>query len=103
MKHLVGKELTKKVPFMGEEVEVRQLTINSVLKVQGMVEKAAKAKDQNKAQMDLMKSVLRLAVVGADEISDLEFDSFPITELTQLSEQILAVSGLGDGAAEVGN
>ena len=88
---------------MGEEVEVKQLTINSVLKVQEMVNKAAKAKDQEKAQMDLMKSVLRLAVVGADEISDIEFNTFPIGELTALSEQILNVSGLGAGAEAVGN
>jgi len=103
MKHLVGKELTKKVPFMGEEVEVRHLTINSVMKVQELVEKAAKVKDVSKGQMDLMKHILRLAVVGAEELTDKEFDGFPIAELTSLSEAILAVSGLGDGAEAVGN
>jgi hypothetical protein len=27
MKHLINKELTEKVPFMGDEVEVRKLTV----------------------------------------------------------------------------
>ena len=89
---------------MEDEVEVRQLTINTVLKVQDMVNKSAKAKDQEKAQMDLMRSVIRLAVVGAEEISDIEFDTFPLGEITKLSEQILNVSGLGVAGAEaVGN
>ena len=103
MKHLVGKKLTKKVPFMGEEVEVKMLTIDSVIEVQKLVAKASKAKDVEAGQIDLMRQVLRLAVVGAEEMTDEEFNGFPIAELTSLSEAVLAVSGIGEGATAVGN
>jgi hypothetical protein len=33
MKHLVGKRITKKVPFMGDEVEIIKLSVGQVLEV----------------------------------------------------------------------
>jgi len=97
MKHLVGKVITKKVPFMGDEVEVRKMSVAEVMKVQDMVKKSSKSKAED-AQLGLLRDVIRLAVVGADEISDKDFDTFPIGELSDLSNEILAFSGLGDTA-----
>jgi len=37
-----------------------------------------------------------MAVTGANEISDEEFNSFPVGELTSLSESIMNIAGLGD-------
>jgi hypothetical protein len=98
MKHLVGKVITKKVPFMGDEVEVRKMSVSEVMKIQDMVKLAAKSKADD-SQLGLLRDVIRLAVVGADEISDEDFNTFPIGELSELSNEILSFSGLGDSTA----
>jgi hypothetical protein len=98
MKHLVGKVITKKVPFMGDEVEVRKMSVSEVMKIQDMVKLASKSKADD-SQLGLLRDVIRLAVVGADEISDEDFNTFPIGELSELSNEILSFSGLGDSTA----
>jgi len=94
MKHLVGKLVTEKVPFMGDEVEVKKLTVGEVMGLQKVIEKAAKSKDEQ-AQLKLLCDVIKIAVVGAEELTDEDFNTFPIQELTGLSEQIMRLSGLG--------
>ena len=94
MKHLVGKTVTEKVPFMGDEVEVKKLTVGEVMSLQKVIEKAAKSKDES-AQLKLLCDVIKIAVVGAETLTDEEFKGFPIQELTGLSEQIMRLSGLG--------
>ena len=44
MKHLINKELTEKVPFMGDEVEVRKLTVGTIMELQKVIKKADKSK-----------------------------------------------------------
>lgn len=98
MKHLVGKVITKKVPFMGDEVEVRKMSVSEVMKIQELVKKANKSKAED-SQLGLLRDVIRLAVLGADEITDEDFNTFPIGELSELSNEILSFSGLGDASA----
>jgi len=98
MKHLVNKLITEKVPFMGDEVEVKKLSVLEVLQMQKLVEKANKSKG-DEAQITLLTSVVRLAVIGAKEITDEEFKSFPIAELSDLSNNIMRLAGLGDTTA----
>lgn len=100
MKHLIGKVITKEVDFMQDKVEIRKLSVAEVMKVQVIVTKASKTKSET-AQLGLLRDVIRIAVVGAEEISDLEFDSFPIGELNDLTTSILVYSGLQ--GEEVGN
>jgi hypothetical protein len=94
MKHLVGKNILKTVDFMGESVEIKKLSVSEVLKVQDLVRKSEKSK-ANDAQIDLLKSVIKIAVVGADQLTDEDFNTFPLGELNVLSESIMAYSGLG--------
>ena len=89
MKHLVGKDITKKVPFMGEEVEVRSLTVGQAREIEAMTKKVNKLPEEKRDHLDLLRKVVRLAVVGADQLTDEELDSFPITELTNLSQAIM--------------
>ena len=98
MKHLVGKVITKDVEFMEDSVKVRKLTVSEVFKVQELVTKSQKSK-KDSAQIDLLKDVIRLAVVDADKLTDEDFNQFPIAELNKLSEEILKFSGLA-GEAE---
>jgi hypothetical protein len=104
MKKFVGKEITVDVPFMDETVPVRKLTVLQVMEIQKFVAKANKSKAED-SQIGLIRDVLRLSVIGAEKLTDEEFNGFPLGELSKLSEQVLAVSGLGESqeAKEVGN
>jgi len=100
MKHLVGKVITKKYSFMDDEVEVRKLSVSEVFKVQELVKKTNKKTDEA-SQLALLRDVIRLAVVGANELSDEDFDQFPLGELSNLSNNVLSFSGLS--GEEAGN
>lgn len=97
MKNLVGKVITQKTPFMGDEVEVRKLTVGQIIEMQDIINKAAKVKG-TEGQIKLLRDIIRISVVGADELTDEDFNTFPIQELNQLSEAILSISGLGGDA-----
>jgi len=97
MKHLVGKNMTKKIEFMGDEVEIRMLSVAQVYKLQELVKRTSKSKSEEDGLKSLF-DVVRLAVVDADTLTDDDMKTFPIAELNKLSEQILEVSGLGSKA-----
>ena len=99
MKHLVNKVITVKVPFMDDEVEVKKLSVGQILELQKVINKANKSKSED-SQIKLLHEILKVAVVGADTITDEEFNSFPMGELSALSEKILEISGL---ASDSGN
>jgi hypothetical protein len=94
MKHLVGKTITDKVPFMGDEVEVKKLTVGQVMELQKIINDAAESEDEQ-AQLRLLCDITKVAVVGAEELTDEDFNTFPISELAALSEHIMRLSGLG--------
>jgi len=96
MKHLVGKAITEKVPFMGDEVEVKKLTVAEILDLQKVIAKVGDSDDAKK-QIGLLRDIIKVAVLGADELSDADFDTFPIEELNKLSTKVMELSGLGGG------
>jgi len=100
MKHLVGKKVTEKVEFMGDKVEVKKLTVGEILGLQDVISKVNNEEATTETQIKLLQDILRVAVIGADEITDEEFNDFPIEELNKLSEKILSISGLSGGVAE---
>ena len=95
MKHLIGKEVTKKVPFMNDEVEVRELTVGQAREIEAMTKKINKLPEEKRDHLAVLRSIVRIAVVGAADLSDAELDSFPLAELSSLSQAIM-----GTGVAE---
>jgi len=95
MKEFVGKTLTRKVPFMDGEVEVRVLTVADAK----AVEARSKAINENnpEEQIEILRFVIRMAVVGAEELTDEEIDGFPVQELTKLSESVMGMEEQGNG------
>ena len=89
------KKIVEKVSFMNDEVEVKKLTVSEVLHIQELIKKAQNKKVEYD-DMSLIKDVVRMAVTGADEITDEEFNEFPVGELTHLSSSILRIAGLGE-------
>lgn len=96
MKHLVGKTLTKKVSFMGDEVEIRKMSVSEVMKIQELTKSATKSKSDN-AQVNLLQEVIKIAVIDAKDLSSDDFNTFPLGELNDLSNLILEYSGLTGG------
>ena len=90
MKHLVGKDITSAVQFMNDEVQIKQLSVNSVVTLQ------AKFQDPNAdmANIETLVEIVKVGVVGADKLKDEEIQGFPLAELTKLANEIMAFSGL---------
>ena len=93
MKALVGKSVSKKVKFMDSQVTVRKLNVSQVMEIQKAAEELKEDSDDG---FDVLKTVVRLAVADADDISDEEFLQFPIDELAKLSSEIMKFSGMAD-------
>jgi len=93
MKSLVGKPMTKKVKFMGEEIEIKKLSVGEVLEIQQLSKSVA---DDEKASLELLQFVISAAVKDAGELTTEDYSSFPIDELSKLSSAVLEFSGLGN-------
>lgn len=89
MKQFVGKTSTKKVPFMDGEVEVKDLTVGDAKAIEAKTKEIQKLPEAKQDQLELLRFVMRTAVVGADELTDEELDGFPVQALTKLSEAIM--------------
>jgi len=91
IKGLVGRKMTKTVKFMSEDVKIAKLSVSEVMEIQ------AKAKDlegDEQNGFELLKKVIKLSVEKADELSDEDFNNFPMDELSKLSNEIMKFSGI---------
>jgi len=92
IKGLVGQKMTKKVKFMNNELVIQKLTVAEVLTIQ---EKAKSAEKDENEGFNVLKTVIRCAVEGADDLTDEDFNTFPLEELSRLSTEIMKFSGIG--------
>jgi hypothetical protein len=93
MKKLLGKVKTVKVPFMDETVEVSKLTVAQVKEFQKELG-ASKSVEDEESGLKIQRTIIRMAVVDAAELTDDELDSFPLVELTKLTQKILELAGV---------
>lgn len=110
MRALSGKVISKKIEFMGLRITINKLSVSQVFLVQARVkeleEEAKSAEESNKdvndtSGVDLLRFVIRLAVPDAADITDEEFEGYPLDELSTLSDSIMKFSGMG--TAKAGN
>lgn len=94
IKGLVGRKMTKTIKFMGEDVTISKLNVANVMEIQ---EKAKKLEENDNEGFDLLKSIIRSAVDGAEDLSDDDFEGFPLDELSKLSNEIMKFSGINPG------
>lgn len=93
LKSLVGKKLPLAVQFMDMEVTINKLSVSDIMKIQAMSDN--KDADETTQGLETLLVIIRASLVGHEELTDEEFQSFPMSELTLLSEQITKHSGLG--------
>lgn len=92
IKSLVGKKITKTFKFMGEDVKISKLSVSEVM---GIQERAKNLTEDSEEGFEILKSVIRAAVEGGSDLSDEDFSTFPMDELSKLSDEIMKFSGLG--------
>jgi len=92
IKGLVGRKMTKNVKFMGEDVKISKLSVSEVMEIQ----ERAKALEKDESEgFNILKTVIRASVDGAKDLTDQDFDNFPLDELSKLSNEIMRFSGIG--------
>jgi len=102
MKHIKIIEVTKKIPFLKQEVEIKQLTVKGIKDLQKVLDVN---KNDDVAGLKTLSAIFRQTIVGAENMKDSEFENFPIKALTELSQEILAYNGLSakdDKGGELG-
>jgi hypothetical protein len=98
MKHLVGKTVTKKTDFLGNEVTIRKLSTAQIKALQVMNSTPAKdGEDQNVLNI---RMILRSAVEGAKDVTDAEFDDWPLEDQGLLAGEIVKFSGMANTSGE---
>lgn len=94
MKHIKIVDITKKVPFLNQEVEIKQLTVKAIKDLQVSLEKGKGSKNAMLSNVATLTSIFRAAVVGAEDMTDKDFEKFPVSALTELSNEILKFNNL---------
>lgn len=97
IKGLVGKKMTKPVKFMGQDVTISKLSVAEVLNIQ---EKAKVISENESEGFEILKTVIRAGVEGGADLSNEDFDDFPLDELSSLSNAIMKFSGIGENAGK---
>jgi len=92
MKSLVGRKMSKTYKFMGEDITINKLVVAEVIAIQ---EKAKSSDTDESEGFNVLKTVIQTACPEALELTAEDFNSFPLDELTKLSEEIMRFSGIG--------
>jgi hypothetical protein len=95
IREVMKKRMSKPVKFMGEDIKIHKLSVAEVLKVQEMAKDLTTNPDESKG-FAVLRMVFRASVENAQDITDEEFDTMPMDELSKLSNEIMKFSGLGE-------
>jgi len=90
----IGKKMTKKVKFMGEEIEISKLSVAQIVTVQ---ESAKAAESDDSKGFEILKTIIRASAAGAEDLTDEQFSDFPMDELSKLSNDVMVFSGIDAG------
>jgi len=96
----LGSKVSKKVKFMGQEIEIVKLSISQVTKIQERVKALEGGESAEGENLRLLALVVQ---EGAPELRDLsqeDINSFAMDELTGLSNEVMKYSGLGKEQAK---
>jgi len=99
-KELVGKRMTKSVKFMNEDVKISKLSVDEMMNVQTLAKALETDSTDEKSGFNILRTVIRASVEGAADITDDDFKTFPMDELSRLSNEIMKFSGVGAEAGK---
>jgi hypothetical protein len=90
---MLGKKISKTVTFMGEEVEIKKLSVSEVLTLQ----KSANELQKDANDADGLKLIVSIITTGVTEAAGMKFEDFkefPMEELSRLSNEVMVWSGM---------
>jgi hypothetical protein len=97
IKGLVGQRMTKEVKFMGSSLKISKLSVDEVVNIQAQ---AKDAETNEMAGLELLKTVIRAGSEGGADLTDEDFGTFAMDELSKLSGEIMKFSGMGADAGK---
>ena len=94
---LIGKKMSKSVKFMGEDIKISKLSVAQIYEVQA----AAKGAETDEGKgFDILKTIIKSSAEGGETLTDDQFADFPMDELSRLSNDIMAFSGIDGGKSK---
>lgn len=93
---LVGRKMTQNTKFLGTDVVISKLSVSQVLEIQEAAKTTTESEDQG---LELLRKVIRMAVEGAETLTNEDFNGFPMDELSKLSTAIMKFSGIAGNDA----
>lgn len=98
LKDLVDKKIKKSYEFMGQKIEITKLSVNQVFDIQEQVKEVqSREGGSERESLSLIRSVITMSVDEFGELSEDDFFSLPLDELTKLSDRIMQYSGMAGG------
>ena len=92
-------KVSKKVKFLGQDLEIVKLNVSSVLEIQELAKSvSAEEKDgktDDKASLNILVKFIKLGVPEFENLSEDDIFKFPMEDLSNLSNEISKYSGLG--------
>ena len=101
LRELINKRVTKTYKFMSEDIKIAKLTVAEITDIRAQAKKAQDSPD-DADNLDILKSIIRNSVEGGKDLSDDDFNAFPMDDLSKLSSEIMKFSGLEAAAGEKG-
>lgn len=89
----IGAKATKNVTFMDQDLSIRKLSVNQVLRVQAVTKTAEASGDENSG-ITILSAVIKEGAPELAELTQEELQDFPMEALAELSNQIMEFSGL---------
>jgi len=86
---------TETLDFMDGEVDAKPLTVGQVEEIKE-ISKMMQGDNPEADELDGVRYIIRSSVEEANDLTDEEFNQLPMEAITKLSNDILAISGLGD-------
>lgn len=91
-KELTTKRVTKKVKFMGGDVEISKLSVAQVKEIQELAKGINP--ETGDGGLDMLVTVIKASVPEAAEMDSSEFESIAFDELSTLANAIMDYSGM---------
>jgi hypothetical protein len=95
MKKFVSKRQSKKVDFAGDSLEITKLLVGDTKKIQEVV----KSEEEGDG-MEVIKTIIKLSVKEAEELSEDDWDNLALDDLTSLANDIMKFSGMDPSAGK---
>jgi hypothetical protein len=94
IKALVGRKRTKSIKFLDVDINITKLTVAEVKQIQEAAKPLETDEENDDAGLNILRTVIRAAVEGGEELVDSDFEAWPIDDLRELSKTIMEFSGI---------